>query len=46
MTALGPAGLVTRPKTSAQDFLKKRAQSNKQLKRRIISSKTNNVIDD
>lgn len=39
MTALGPSGL-TRPKTSTMDLLKKRAQSNKALKRRIIGGRS------
>jgi hypothetical protein len=39
MTSLGPAAMP-RPKTSQQDLLKKRAQSNKMLKRRIIGGKS------
>ena len=39
MTALGPAAM-NRPKTSTQELLKKRSQSNKALKRRIIGGFT------
>jgi len=39
MTALGPAAMM-RPKTSQNDLLKKRSQSNKALKRRIIGGRS------
>lgn len=39
MTALGPAAM-NRPKTSNQELLMKRSQSNKQIKRRIIGGKS------
>lgn len=39
MTPLGPS-MMARPKTGTQELMKKRAQSNKALKRKIIGGRT------